>query len=79
MSKNQMAIVWIQKDFRLNDNIALIEGSKFDQLVPVYIWNDKDLSDWKTADAKKWWLYQTLAIFKKIIVRIRLKSYYFKR
>ena len=59
------AILWIRNDFRLNDNLALEAAAKFDELIPVYIWNDDDPSPWKPGGASQWWLHQTLGIFKQ--------------
>lgn len=70
MTNKKTAIFWIQKDFRLNDNLALIKSTEFDELIPVFIWDKKDSSQWKPGEASQWWLYKTLQIFKKNLMAL---------
>jgi len=70
MPKKRIAILWIHNDFRLHDNLALAEAAGFDELIPVYIWDERNSNPWKTGGASKWWLHQTLQIFQKRLVEL---------
>jgi len=59
------AILWLRNDFRLKDNKALIEASKYDQLIPIFIWDENLCTEWKVDGASKWWLHETLLKFKE--------------
>lgn len=63
--KSSTAILWVRNDFRLSDNLALSRGIKFSNLLPVFIWNESEKCQWKPGGASKWWLHQSLSIFKK--------------
>lgn len=65
MAKKQTAILWIRNDFRLHDNLALTEAAKFDELIPVYVWNEADLNPWRPGGPSKWWLHHALKLFQK--------------
>ena len=70
MVKKRTAILWIRKDFRLQDNLSLTEGASFDELVPVYIWDESDSNPWRPGEASKWWLHQTLKRFQARLVEL---------
>ena len=67
MVSDQTCVLWIRKDFRFNDNQALIEASKFKEMIPTFVWDDHDLKPWSTGGASKWWLHHTLNQFKKAL------------
>lgn len=64
MSRKKTAILWVRNDFRLSDNVALWEASKYEELAPVYIWNIHDTGVWQAGAASKWWLHHTLKKFQ---------------
>jgi deoxyribodipyrimidine photo-lyase len=55
------ALVWFRLDLRLTDNPALAgAASRFDHLVPVFIWAPEEDGDWPPGAASRWWLHQSL-------------------
>ncbi|MCB9229620.1 MAG: deoxyribodipyrimidine photo-lyase [Deltaproteobacteria bacterium] len=70
MGKKRTAILWIRNDFRIKDNFALSQAEQYDEVLPVFIWNDKDKNPWKRGAASKWWLHHTILQFRE-----SLKSY----
>ena len=49
-------ILWFRKDFRLDDNPALIEAAKHKRIIPLFIF-DKNLEEYnKIGEASHWWL-----------------------
>jgi deoxyribodipyrimidine photo-lyase len=54
------AIVWFRRDLRLVDHPALIEGSKHESLVCVYIDDPERDGEWPMGDASRWWLSRSL-------------------
>ena len=65
MVVKRTAILWIRNDFRLNDNLALIESLKYDRVIPTFVWDKEDPNPWHPGAASKWWLHHTLLAFKK--------------
>lgn len=65
MEKKSTAILWLRNDFRLNDNLALSKAAEFSHLLPVFVWDEDDKNPWKLGGASKWWLSQSLSLFKK--------------
>ncbi len=70
MPKKRTAILWIRNDFRLHENPALTEAASFDELIPVYIWDEGNSNPWRPGEASKWWLHQTLKIFQKRLAEL---------
>lgn len=64
MKKLTTAILWIRNDFRLNDNEALCLSTEYDQVLPVFILDDKQ-KPFKRGGASLWYLHHSLAAFKK--------------
>ena len=62
---NGTAILWVRNDFRLNDNLALLEAARFAKLIPIYIWDENDTNPWRPGRASQWWLHQSISIFQK--------------
>ena len=62
------AIVWFRKDLRLQDNPCLeaaLQSGK--EIIPVYIWNQKEGGQWSPGAAARWWLHHALASLGKDI------------
>jgi len=53
-------IVWFRQDLRLNDNPALYNASKFGNVLPIYIHDEKASGDFKPGAASKLWLHESL-------------------
>ena len=53
-------ILWFRKDFRLDDNPALIEAAKHKKIIPLFIF-DRSLEEYnKIGEASHWWLEKSL-------------------
>lgn len=66
MSKT--CIFWFRQDLRLTDNLALTEATKhFDQIIPVYIYDEKLGGEFSIGSASKWWLHNSLLSLSKDI------------
>jgi deoxyribodipyrimidine photo-lyase len=60
-SAKSRVIVWFRKDLRLRDNPALEVAYKAGkEIVPVFIWNEKEGGQWSPGAASRWWLHQSL-------------------
>ncbi len=65
------AIVWFQRDLRLNDNPALYQASqRFEQVIPLYIDAPKEAGLWAPGAASRWWLHHSLAALSDSLSRI---------
>ena len=58
--KNEISIVWFRQDLRLSDNPALFEAAQFQQTLPIYIFDDCALNEFKIGAASKVWLHHSL-------------------
>ena len=57
----KLAIVWLRRDLRLNDNPAFYEAVNSGYIpVPLYIHNDLETA-WPDGAASRWWLHHCLA------------------
>ena len=57
----KLAIVWLRRDLRLNDNPAFYEAVNSGYTpVPLYIHNDLETA-WPDGAATRWWLHHSLA------------------
>ena len=65
MVNNKISLLWIRNDFRLRDNLALLEASKYKYMIPFYIWDESDTNLAMPGSASKWWLHQSLNIFQE--------------
>ena len=60
--KQKTAILWFRQDLRLADNPALLAARENAEcVIPVFIWNPENESDWSRGAASKWYLHQSLA------------------
>ncbi len=57
------AIWWIRRDFRLDDNPALLRAAQASALLPVYIHSDGEEGAWPLGGAQRWWLARSLTAF----------------
>lgn len=64
MSKNGSTLLWIRKDFRLEDNSALAAAiGAGGPIIPVFIWAPEEAGNWAPGGASKWWLSQSIKVF----------------
>ena len=70
MKKEGVAVVWLQNDFRLEDNIALTEGASYQKMIAVFIWNDQEKKHWTLGSASKCWLHHTIESFQKKLANL---------
>ena len=57
----EICIMWFRQDLRLNDNPAQIEANNSGfKILPVYILDDVNSSNWKIGSASRWWLNESL-------------------
>jgi deoxyribodipyrimidine photo-lyase len=71
--KNTTALVWLRQDLRLHDNPALHHAcSHYEQVVPVYVFDDTTPKSWKMGGAQCWWLHQSLTELKVSLEGISL-------
>lgn len=60
-----MQIVYFHKDLRLNDNAALWHACDQGPIIPLYIWDEKAMGQWKYGPAQRWWLQESLKHLQK--------------
>jgi len=57
----EICIMWFRQDLRLNDNPAIIEANNSGlKILPVYILDDINSSNWKIGSASRWWINESL-------------------
>ena len=57
---NDIAIHWFRQDLRLSDNPSLIEATKHNNVLPIYILDDKNADNFAMGATSKWWLESSL-------------------
>lgn len=57
---NKVAIHWFRQDLRLSDNPSLFSATKSSKVLPIYILDDINSSDYKMGSASRWWLHNSL-------------------
>jgi deoxyribodipyrimidine photo-lyase len=66
MPNTQPTLLWIRKDFRLQDNTALAEAIAVGSpVIPVFIWSPEEYGKWVPGAASKWWLHKSLQVFSE--------------
>lgn len=55
------AIVWFRQDLRLSDNPALLAASEYDQILPVFVFEDHSSGARPLGAASKCWLHHSLS------------------
>lgn len=58
--KTKKIIVWFRFDLRIADNPALHAAAAQGQVIPVYILDQDDTSDFNIGESSAWWLDQSL-------------------
>ena len=53
-------IHWFRQDLRLNDNPSLFNAAKNSNLLPIYIYDNKNQEEFHIGNASKIWLYYSL-------------------
>ena len=63
-----IALFWFRQDLRLDDNPALaLAISRYDAVIPVFIWAPEEAAEWQPGGASKWWLHQSLCSLQALI------------
>lgn len=60
MTKN-ISIYWVRQDLRLHDNPALVAAIEQGHVLPIYILDDANASDFMMGAASRWWLHHSLS------------------
>ena len=55
-----ISIFWFRQDLRLSDNPGLSEAAKYGKVLPVYILDHNNHSDYNMGSASCWWLHNSL-------------------
>jgi deoxyribodipyrimidine photo-lyase len=64
--KDKLSILWFRRDFRLNDNPALVEAVKSSKILPIYILDETPVhSIFKLGSANKIYLHNALDYLDK--------------
>ena len=58
-------IHWFRTDLRLNDNPGLIKATENAELLPIYIFDENIVGNFKQGDASSTWLYESLKLLNK--------------
>ena len=75
MNSENINIVWIRNDLRIEDNPALFHASESGRVLPVFIWAPHE-EDKIPGAASKVWLHYALKSFEKDLIKIGLKLTY---
>ena len=57
---DMITIHWFRQDLRLSDNPALSKAAENDNVLPIYILDDKNSGDYFMGAASRWWLHYSL-------------------
>jgi deoxyribodipyrimidine photo-lyase len=60
MTSTPTTLVWLRRDLRLADNLALREAALAGAVVPVYIHAPDEEAPWQPGGASRWWLHHSL-------------------
>lgn len=60
MSKKDVSIFWFRQDLRLSDNPGLLHATSIGQVLPIYIYDDKNAGEDTMGAAAKWWAHHSL-------------------
>ena len=64
---DDIAIHWFRQDLRLSDNPSLTMASKHNNVLPIYILDEKNAGSYSMGGASKWWLESSLQSLNKSI------------
>lgn len=67
MTSTTKSIVWFRQDLRLQDNPALEFAASVGEILPIYILDEKNASDWRPGKASRWWLNESLQSLNKSV------------
>jgi deoxyribodipyrimidine photo-lyase len=56
----KIAIHWFRQDLRISDNPALTKAAKHENVLPIYILDDKNAGEYALGGASRWWLHHSL-------------------
>ena len=65
MASNPKAIIWFRQDLRLRDNPALTYAASVGEVLPIYILDEKNNSNFPLGRASRWWLNHSLRSLDK--------------
>ena len=61
MHRDSPSLVWFRRDLRLEDQPALMAAiNRGGPIIPVYVCDESDQSDWSSGAASRWWLHHCL-------------------
>ena len=63
--KKKVNVHWFRSDLRLHDNPALLKSTENAELIPVYIFNENIIDNFKQGEASLTWLYESLKLLNK--------------
>ena len=63
----EVTILWVRRDFRLDDNPALRAAAARGPVVPLYIHAPEEERPWEPGAASRWWLHGSLSRFAESI------------
>lgn len=63
--KKNIAIHWFRQDLRLSDNPALANAADSEQILPIYILDDKNSGEDSIGSASRLWLHYSLVSLNK--------------
>lgn len=58
------ALMWFRQDLRVNDNPALINAARHNEVLAVYIYDSTIPTTGQLGGASKWWLHHSLVALK---------------
>ncbi len=63
--EKRVNIHWFRTDLRLNDNPALLKSTENAELIPIYIFDENIMANFKQGEASLTWLYDSLKLLDK--------------
>ena len=71
---NRPSLVWFRRDLRLEDQPALNAAiSRGGPIIPIYISETSDQTDWSPGAASRWWLHYSLGRLNRQLVSLGSK------
>ena len=68
---NRPSLVWFRRDLRLEDQPALNAAiSRGGPIIPIYISETSDQTDWSPGAASRWWLHYSLGRLNRQLVSL---------
>lgn len=68
MSQKKTALFWFRNDLRLDDQAGLVAAAKYQQVLPIFIWDPDAESPWAPGAASRWWLHHALKALDQSLI-----------